>query len=84
MCQLPFSEDKTVINILFKCLSELSDATKSLINIKHKKHTPFRIIQYRMETYRYVHKQDNSNYLNDSMLQQVGCVWQHDPRRGNE
>jgi hypothetical protein len=44
MCQLPFSEDKTVINILFKCLSELSDATKSLINNKNKKHTPFRII----------------------------------------
>jgi hypothetical protein len=31
-----------------------------------------------------VHKQDNSNYLNDNMLQQVGCVWQHDPRRGKE
>jgi len=27
-----------------------------------------------METY--VHKQDNSNYLYDNMLQQVGCVWQ--------
>jgi hypothetical protein len=25
-----------------------------------------------METY--VHKQDNSNYLNNDMLQQVGCV----------
>jgi len=29
-----------------------------------------------------IKKQDNSNYLND--LQQVGCVWQHDPRRGRE
>jgi hypothetical protein len=29
-----------------------------------------------METY--VHKQDNSNYLNDNMLQKVGCVRQHD------
>ena len=25
-----------------------------------------------------IKKQDNSNYLNDNMLQQVGCVWQHD------
>ena len=38
--------------------------------------------QYRMETY--VHKQDSSNYLNDNLLQQVGCVWQRDPRRGKE
>ena len=35
-----------------------------------------------METY--VHKQDNSNYLNDNMLQQVGCVRQYDLRRGKE
>jgi len=44
-----------------------------------------------METYvhnQYIKKQkknqDNSNYLNDNMLQQVGCVWQHDPRSGKE
>ena len=39
-----------------------------------------------METY--VHKQDNTNYLNDNMLQKkkkkIGCVRQHDPRRGKE
>jgi hypothetical protein len=29
-------------------------------------------------------KQDSSNYLNNNMLQQVGCVWQHDTRRGKE
>ena len=27
-----------------------------------------------METCLYVHKQDNSNYLNDNMLQHVGCL----------
>ena len=29
-----------------------------------------------METY--VHKQENFNYLNNNMLQKVGCVRQHD------
>ena len=42
-------------------------------------------VQYNNTEWRHMFiKQDNSNYLNDNMLQQVGCAWQHDPRRGKE